>query len=122
VYGVYWGVRIPLVLLTLFAIVLFSQALCIFLTMAIRHNGAVMGISQALFWTMTFVSKGYAKVSFGEMDKVFQYAPNSMAHTVIFGAIFGGNEAKMTSNLIILYALCLVLLMLAFVSGRRRVA
>ena len=122
VYGVYWGERIPLVLLTLFAVVLFSQSMCIFLIMALRQPGAVIGIAQSLFWTMTFVSKGYAKVTFGELDKVFQYAPNAMAHTVIFGAIFGGNEVKMAFCLITLFALGAMFFVLAFLFGRRRLA
>jgi len=122
IYGVYWGERIPLVLLTLFAVVLFSQSLCIFLIMVLRRPGAVSGLVQALVWVMTFVSKGYYKFSFGPMDEVFQYTPNAMAHTVIFGAIFGGNEAKMLFFLISLFALGVVLFILSFIFGRRRLA
>lgn len=122
VYGVYWGERIPLVLLTLFAVVLFSQSLCIFLVMALRNPGAVSSVVQALVFTMTFVSQGYSKVSFGAMEKVFQYAPNAMAQTVIFGAIFGGNEAKMMLCLISLFGLGAVIFILAFTFGRRRLA
>ena len=122
VYGVYWGERIPLVLLTLFGVVLFSQSLCIFLLLAIRHEGAVAGLVQAVFFVMTFVSSGYMKISFGEADKILQYTPNSMAHTVIFGAVFGGNEAKMTLCLLLLFGVSLVLFILAYISGRRRLA
>ena len=122
VYGVYWGERIPLVLLTFFAVVLFSQSLCIFMLMIFKNPGAVNGAAQALIWVMTFVSKGYAKVTFGPLDEVFRYAPNSMAHTVIFGAIFGGNEAKMMMNLAILFGLGVTLFVLAFLSGRRHLA
>ena len=122
VFGVYWGERIPLVLLTLFALVLFSQSLCIFLVMAFRHQGAASAAAQAFFWTSTFVSKGYAKISFGAMEELFQYAPNAMAHTIIFGAIFGGNELKMTAFLIALFGLGAVFFVLAFLCGRRRLA
>ena len=122
VFGVYWGERIPLVLLTLFAVVLFSQSLCIFLLMVFRNQDAVSGAAQALVWVMTFVSKGYAKMTFGPLDEVFQYAPNAMAHTVIFGAIFGGNETKMMMNLSILFGLGVTLFVLAFLSGRRHMA
>ena len=122
VYGVYWGERIPLVLMTLFAVVLFSQSLCIAMLMVFRNPGAVNGAAQAIIWVMTFVSKGYAKVTFGPLDEIFRYAPNSMAHTVIFGAIFGGNEAKMMMNLAILFGLGVVLYIIAFLSGRRHLA
>jgi hypothetical protein len=122
VYGVYWGERIPLVLLTLFAVVLFSQSLCILMLMVLRNQGAVNDVAQALIWVMTFVSKGYAKVDFGPMDEVFQYTPNAMAQTVIFGAIFGGNEAKMMMSLFILFGLALIFFILSFLSGRRRLA
>ena len=122
VYGVYWGERIPLVLLTLFAVVLFSQSLCIFLVMALRHPGAIGGIVQALVWVMTFVSKGYAKISFGPMDEVFQYSPNALAHTVIFGSIFGGNETKMMFSLAVLFGIGAILFVLSFIFGRRRLA
>jgi len=122
VYGVYWGERIPLVLLTLFAVVLFSQALCIFLVLLLRRYGPVMGAAQALFFVMTFVSKGYSKVPFGPAEKVFAYAPNALAHTVIFGAVYGGNEQKMMFNLALLFALGAVLFVLAFILGRRRLA
>ena len=122
VYGVYWGERIPLVLLTLFGVVLFSQSLCIFLLLLFRHQGAAAGASQAVFWVTTFVSKGYAKVSFGGADKIFQYAPNAMAHTVIFGAVYGGNESKMAFCLALLFGLSALLFILAFSLGRRRLA
>ena len=122
VYGVYWGERIPLVLLTLFGVVLFSQSLCIFLMVAIRHEGAVQGLVQAAFFVMTFVSNGYMKISFGEADKIFQYTPNSMAQTVIFGAVYGGNEAKMMLCLLLLFGVSVALFILAFISGRRRLA
>ncbi len=120
VYGVYWGERIPMVLATLFAIVLFAQALCLSLLLLFRNVGATNGAVQALFWTMTFVSGGYAKVTFGPADAVFQYAPNAMAHTVIFGSIYGGNEAKMAMFLAILFGLGIVFFILAFILGRRR--
>ncbi|MDR1669664.1 MAG: ABC transporter permease [Oscillospiraceae bacterium] len=122
VYGVYWGERIPLVLLTLFAVVLFSQAFCIFLLLLFRSPGAVNGTVQAIFWVMTFVSGGYTKVSFGAADAVFQYVPNAMAHTVIFGSIYGGNEAKMGLYLAILFGLGLVFYIASFLLGRRRLA
>ena len=122
VYGVYWGERIPLVLLTLFAVVLFSQALCIFLVLLLRRYGPVMGAAQALFFVMTFVSKGYTKISFGSAEKIFAYAPNALAHTVIFGAVYGGNEAKMMFSLALLFATGAVLFVLAFILGRRRLA
>jgi len=122
IYGVYWGERIPLVLATLFAVVLFSQSMCIFMLMVFRNMSAASGFAQVLIWSMTFVSKGYAKMTFGPLDEAFRYAPNAMAHTVIFGAVFGGNEAKMTLSLIILFGLGVVLFMLAFLFGRRRIA
>ena len=122
VYGVYWGERVPLVLLTLFAVVLFSQALCILLVVTLRRYGPVMGAAQALFFVMTFVSKGYSKVSFGPAEKIFSYAPNALAHTVIFGAVYGGNESKMMLSLALLFALGGVLFVLAFIFGRRRLA
>ena len=122
VYDVYWGERIALVLLTLFGVVLFSQSLCIFLLIVIRHEGAVQGLVQAAFFTMTFVSNGYMKMSFGEADKIFQYTPNSMAQTVIFGAVYGGNEAKMMLCLLLLFGVSAVLFILAYIFGRRRLA
>jgi hypothetical protein len=69
---------------------------------------------------MTFVSQGYFKMSFGAADKVFQFAPNSLAHTVIFGAAYGGNEAKMTFFLQLLFVYSAVLLGSAFLLGKRR--
>ena len=122
VYGVYWGERIPLVLLTLFGVTLFSQAFSIFLIMFFKNANAAVGAMQALVWVMTFVSKGYSKIPFGEAEKVFQYVPNALAHTVIFGAAYGGNEAKMTFDLCLLFGYGIVLFILAFLLGRRRLA
>jgi len=122
VYRVNWGGRVPLVLLTLLAVVLFSQALCLFLLMLLRRPGAVTGAAQALFFTMTFVSKGYAKFSWGAAEKVFAYAPNALAHTVIFGAIYGGNEAKMAFSLALLFGAGAALFLCTFLLGRRRLA
>ena len=124
VYGVYWGERIWLVLLALFAVVLFSQAFCIFLLLLSRNTGAAMGIMQAVLWVTTFISGGYMKITFGEqLDRILAYAPNALAHTTIFGAIYGGNEAKIMSSLAILFAMSAVFFGLAFVCGsieRRR--
>ena len=123
VYGVYWGQRIPLVLLTLFAVVLFSQALCVLLFVIFGKVNSVMGIAQLLFFAMTFVSGGYMLVSFdGVLGRIFEYVPNALAHTVIFGAIYGGDEAQMTLYLGILFAMGAVLSALAFIVGRRRLA
>ena len=122
VYGVYWGERIPLVLLALLGVVLFSQALCIFLTMLFRHAGAAMGAAQALIFILTFVSKGYTKFPLGAADRYFAYAPNALAHTVLFGAIYGGNEATMMRSLALLFAMGAAMFTLTFLLGRRRLA
>ena len=121
VYGVDWGERIPLVLITLFGVVLFSQSLCIFIVMAVRNHGIVTGLTQAIIMAMTLVSKGYVIADFGKMERVFQYAPNAMAHTVIFGAIYGGNETRMMTCLAALFLTGIVLFILAFSLGRRRI-
>lgn len=120
VYGVDWGSRIPLVLLTLFAVTLFSQALCVFLLLVFKSDGACTGIVQAMFWIFTFVSKGYTNIDFGSAEKIFQFAPNAMAHTVIFGAIYGGDESFMMLSLCLLFAVSIVLSLGAFLLGRRR--
>jgi ABC-2 type transport system permease protein len=120
VYGVYWGERIPLVLTALFAVTLFSQALCIFLVALLGSHSAAGGLSQALIWVMTFVSDGYSKVSFGPADEVFQYTPNAMAHSVIFGAVYGGNEEKMMLFLGLLFGLGGLFFILSFISTRTR--
>ena len=120
VYGVYWGERIPLVLLTLFIVVLFSQAVCLFLLLLFKNANPAMGFMQAFFWVTTFVSKGYAKISFGEADKFFAYSPNALAHTAIFGAIYGGNDSKIMFSLALLFAASAVFFAGAFLFGRRR--
>jgi len=120
VYGAYWGENIPLVLLTLFAVVLFSQSLCIFLLMVSRSEGAAAGMCQALFWLMTFVSQGYSKMTFGAADKIFAYAPNALAHQIIFSSAYGGDGGKIAANLCILFALGAVLFILSFLLGRRK--
>ncbi|MCL1824258.1 MAG: ABC transporter permease, partial [Oscillospiraceae bacterium] len=122
VYGVYWGERIPLVLLTLFIVVLFSQAVCLFLLLLFKNPNPAMGFMQAFFWVTTFVSKGYAKISFGEIDKFFAYSPNSLAHTAIFGAIYGGNDSKIMFSIALLFAVSIVFFIGAFLIGRRRLA
>jgi hypothetical protein len=122
VYGVYWGERIPLVMAALFAVVFMSQALCIALIMLFRHQGAAAGASQAIFFILTFISNGYYKFDFGGASGIFAYSPNAMAQTVIFGAIYGGNEAKMAMCLALLFMLGAALYAVAFMLGRRRLA
>jgi len=122
VYGVYWGERIPLVILTLFAMVLFSQALCILLIVVFRSRNIVAGITQTLFFVTTFISGGHVPINFGDLDRIFRFAPNALAHTVIFGAIYGGDEAWMTTSLIILLGMAAVLAGMSFIFGRRRAA
>jgi len=120
VYGVYWGDRIPLIILTLFGMVLFSQTLCILLIVIFKHRNIVGGITQLVFFVTTFVSSGFIPVSFGALDRIFRFAPNAMAHTVIFGAVYGGDEAWMTTNIIVLFSTAAAFAALSFILGRRQ--
>jgi len=120
VYRVYWGDRLLLVLAALFAVVLLSQSVCIFLLLLCRAQGTAVAVSQVLIWTMAFVSKSYSKISFGSLDRIFQYSPNAMAHTVIFGAVYGGNEQKMALCLALLFGASGALFIGAFLLGRRK--
>jgi len=123
VYGVYWGNRIPLVLLTLFGIVLFSQALCVLLLVITRNKNAVLAIAQTLFFVTTFFSGGYVPVNFGGIvGQIAQYMPNALAHTVVFGAIYGGDEAFMATSLAILFGTGVVMMAVSLILGRRRLA
>lgn len=120
VYGVYWGENIPLVLLTLFGVTLFSQAFAITLLLIFKSPNATMGMMQAFIWVMTFVAGGYTKVNFGAAQAIFNYSPNSLAHTVIFGSAFGGNEQRMMTDLALLFIYVAVLFIIAFLLGKRR--
>jgi len=120
VYGAYWGERIPLILLTLFGVTLFSQAFAIFVSILLKSPGATLAFMQSLIWVMTFVAGGYVKIDFGAADAIFRYSPNSLAHTVIFGASFGGNESRMMSDLTLIFIYSGVLFILAFLLGKRR--
>lgn len=122
VYGVYWGERIPLVLLTLFGMCLFSQGLGIFFIMLCKNANAAMGIIQVLAFVFTFTSKGYTVMSFGAAEEVFQYMPNALAQNVIFSSAYGGNEAKMMTDLVLLFGYGTVLFIIAFILGKRRLA
>jgi ABC-2 type transport system permease protein len=120
IYGVYWGDNIPLVLLTLFGVTLFSQAFAITLLLLFKNNNATQAAMQALIWVMTFVAGGYVKVSFGAADAIFRYSPNSLAHTIIFGSAFGGNHERMMNDLMLLFIYGGVLFVIAFLLGKRR--
>ncbi|MDR2558435.1 MAG: ABC transporter permease [Oscillospiraceae bacterium] len=120
VYGVYWGENIPLVLLTLFGVTLFSQAFAITILLLFKNPNATMGAMQALIWTMTFVAGGYVKMDFGAAQAIFNYSPNSLAHTVIFGSAFGGNHDRMMADLRLLFIYTAVLFVIAFILGKRR--
>ena len=120
VYGVYWGENIPLVLLTLFGITLFSQAFAIFMLLLCKNANAAMGAMQGLIWVMTFVAGGYTKIDFGAAQNLFRFSPNSLAHTVIFGSAFGGNHERMMFDFTLIYIYAAVLFVLAFILGKRR--
>jgi ABC-2 type transport system permease protein len=120
VYGVHWGDNIPLILLTLFGITLFSQAFAIVVLLIFKSPTATMAALQSIIWVMTFVSGGYTKVDFGAAQSIFNYSPNSLAHTVIFGAAFGGNHERMMADLRLLFIYVAVLFIIAFILGRRR--
>ncbi|MCL2362963.1 MAG: ABC transporter permease [Defluviitaleaceae bacterium] len=122
VYGVYWGERIPLVILTIFGMVLFSQALCVLLIVIFEKRNVVGGIVQVLFFVTTFVSSGFIPVNFGELNRVFRFAPNALAQTAIFGAVYGGDNASIITSLIVLLGMGGVFAALSFIVGRRRVA
>jgi ABC-2 type transport system permease protein len=120
VYGVYWGDNIPLVLLTLFGVTLFSQAFAITMILTFKSANATMAAMQSLIWVMTFVAGGYVKVDWGAADAIFRYSPNSLAHTVMFGSAFGGNHERMMSDLGLLFIYVAVLFIIAFILGKRR--
>jgi ABC-2 type transport system permease protein len=120
VYGVYWGENIPLVLLTLFGVTLFSQAFAIVVLLLFKSPNATMAVMQALIWVMTFVAGGYTKVDFGAAQAIFRYSPNSLAHTVIFGSAFGGNHDRMMADLSLLFIYVAVLFVIAFILMKRR--
>jgi len=120
VYGVYWGDRIPIVLLTLFGMVLFSQALCILLIIIFENRNVVAGITQLLFMITTFVSGGFVPVNLGNLDRIFRFVPNALAHTVVFGSIYGGDEVWMMASLAILFAIAMILVVISFILGRKR--
>jgi len=120
VYGVYWGENIPLVLLTLFGVTLFSQAFAIALLLLFKSPNATMAAMQSLIWVFTFVAGGYTKVDFGAAQNIFRYSPNSLAHTVIFGSAFGGNQTRMMSDLRLIFIYVAVLFAVAFILGKRR--
>jgi len=123
VYGVYWGDRIPLIILTLFGMVLFSQTLCILLIVIFKHRNIVGGITQLVFFVTTFISGGFVPIDAPEgVDRFIRFAPNAMAHTVIFGAVFGGDEGRMATSLIILFTTAAIFAALSFILGRRRIA
>lgn len=120
VYGVYWGDNIPLVLFTLFGVTLFSQAFALLALLITKSPNAAMAFMQSGIWVMTFTAGGYVKIDFGAAEAVFRYSPNSLAHTVIFGSAFGGNEARMMNDLGLLFIYSSVLFIIAFILGKRR--
>jgi ABC-2 type transport system permease protein len=120
VYGVYWGENILLVLFTLFGITLFSQAFSITVLLIFKSPNATMAATQAAIWVMTFVAGGYSKIDFGAAQEIFRYSPNSLAHTVLFGAAFGGNHERMMNDLGLLFIYVAVLFIIAFLLGKRR--
>jgi ABC-2 type transport system permease protein len=125
VYGVYWGERIALVLLTLFGLVLFAQSFAIFLFMAFKNASAAGSAMQALIFVFTFLAGGFMgpALQFGEsMERVIRFIPNSLAQTVLFGGMFGGDESRMMTDLGLLFAYSGVLFILAYLFGRRKLA
>jgi ABC-2 type transport system permease protein len=120
VYGVHWGDNIPLILLTLFGVTLFSQAFAIFLLLFFKNANAAQGSMQVLIFLTTFVAGGFNKMNFGAAEAVFRYSPNSLAHTIIFGSAFGGNHERMMSDLRLLFIYAAVLFAGAFLLGKRR--
>ena len=124
VYGVHWGDRIELVLLTLFGLALFSNAFAIFLLVLFKSANSANVAIQVLIFVMTFVSGGFGQMfAFGEnVQRVVRFVPNMLAQTVIFGTAFGGNETRMMTDLSILFAYGIGLFVVAFILGRRKLA
>ena len=123
VYGAYWGDRIPLVILTLFGMVAFSQALCIFLIVVFKKRNIVGGIVQLLFFVFSFVSGGFIPIDWAShLDRIFRFAPNALAQSAIFGAIYGYNQTWMATSLIVLFSMAAAFAALSFIFGRRQTA
>jgi hypothetical protein len=123
VYGVDWGTRVPLVILTLFVVTVFSQLLCILAILLLKTDAAATGAVELLIGVFTFFSKGYTNsVSFGAAERVFQYLPNALAQTVIFGAVWGGDGSVLVRSLWILIGMTAGLGALTLLVGRRKLA
>jgi ABC-2 type transport system permease protein len=123
VYGVYWGERIGLVLVTIFAMVLFAQAFAIFLFTLFKKASLASVVMQFSLFMMVLLSGGFGvPLHFTALEGVIRYIPNSLAQTVMFGSMFGGNESRMFGDLTLLFVYSGVLFILAYLLGRRKLA
>ena len=124
VYNVHWGDNWAIVLLTLFALVLFSNALAILLLIIFKKMPAVNAVLQTLIFIMTFLAGGFGpSLAFGEnIARILRFVPNNLAQTILFTNAFGGNEQTMLVNLTVLLGTGLTLLVAAFITGRKRLA
>lgn len=123
VFGANWGENPLLVLGVIFAMALFAQGLSLFLIAVSGSQRFASSISYGLIWIVTFVSGGYMPMSFGEtMDSIFHYTPNSLAQSILFGSIYGGNEGRIGWYFALLLLMGSALLALSILFLRRKKA
>ncbi|KHD34666.1 permease [Clostridium acetobutylicum] len=121
VYGANWGGHPILVLgiVSSFAILAASIGfLFMIITGDDKRASMLISVTAPIF---TFVSGGYVKVPFSD-GSIIKYVPNNLAQSGLFNMIYKGVTSTAENSIIILLGMSIVLLAIASIVGRRRVA
>lgn len=129
-YKANWGSNIPGILLISFTLTVLSTATGIMLTVLIRDKRKASSILSLIIPIMTFLAGGYAPINTGNLGfaKFMYISPNYLGQTALFNIIYGqpvtaNIQLLSTAECIgIMWAITIIMFIIASVSGRRELA
>ena len=121
VYGANWGSNpLPIILITI-ALSILSTSIGVMVSAVVGDSERANSLIRVIVPIFTFVSGGYFKIPLGN-SPILNYVPNKLAQTALFNTVYNGSWSVVTNNIIMMFILSAVLLLIAAISGRRKLA
>ncbi len=121
VYGANWGNNPLPIILIMIALSILSTSIGVMVSAVIGDSERANSLIRVIVPIFTFVSGGYFKIPLGN-SPILNYVPNKLAQTALFNTVYNGSWSVITNNIIMMFILSAVLLIIAAISGRRKLA
>lgn len=125
--GVNYGSNIFIFIALCSVFSIFSIFFGMVVTEIVGNYGKTQIILRIFVYLSTFLTGGFSGSSItassnGLLNKIFNLLPNNFAHTVLFSYIYSENKGGIISSLFSMFMEITVLILIAFIVGRKRKA